>query len=150
MKMTTADPSRVEILVPQDERLIAAVEAVVAHASERAGLSAEEQAELTIATEEACRETFQQASRGGALNPVLRIVVCDFPERVEVSIEESNRPGAPAGRAASEATSARQPEAISAAPQPLKVDHLDHETREGGSRTHLVKHHASAKRSSHL
>jgi hypothetical protein len=141
----SADPSHVELLVPPDDRLIAAVEAVVAHASERVGLSAEERAELTMATEEACDETFAQATRNGAQNPLLRIVVSDFADRVEVSIEESSGSPPSTAQAPAAAFSAAQPDALNTAFQEIKIDPLHHERRGGKARTVLVKHHSSAK-----
>jgi hypothetical protein len=134
----SVDPSRVELLVSRDARLIAAVEAVVAHASGRAGLSAQEQAELRMATEDACDVTFLRATRNGTRNPVLRIVVSDFPDRVEVSIEESC--GSPSfaahGRSASFPTA--QPDPARAALEETNID-----LEGGGPRTVLVKHHST-------
>jgi hypothetical protein len=85
----SADTSRVELLVPNDDRLIAAIDPVVSHAAERAGLSSREQAELLRDATAACHEAFSRAARNGNPNPLLRVLVDDFPNRVQVSFEPS-------------------------------------------------------------
>ncbi|HKS66952.1 MAG TPA: hypothetical protein VJR26_06915 [Candidatus Acidoferrales bacterium] len=82
-----ADSSRVELLIPKDERLIAAIEPVVAHAGERAGLSSEEWRQLAREATAACEESFSRAARNGNTNRQLRVLVDDFPTRVEIWIE---------------------------------------------------------------
>lgn len=136
----TTDSSRVELLFPNDDRLAAAVDAVVAHAGERAGLSRQEQSELARATTEACEETFSAAGRNGTVNPKLRVLVSDFPNRVEVSIEESagTRTRGPDDFAGS-------PDPVTAALQGMRVDRLHHEIHEGRPRTTLVKYHGAAR-----
>ena len=83
----TADSSRVELLVPNDDRLIVAIDPVVAHAAERAGLSSRERQELAAEAARACEEAFSRAVSNGSSNPLLRVLVDDSPNRVEVSIE---------------------------------------------------------------
>jgi hypothetical protein len=141
----SADPSQVELTVSRDDRLIAAVETVVAHAGERAGLSAQEQAELITATEGACEETFSRATRNGTRNPALRIVVSDFPGRVEVLIEENCGSRSSTARAGSAAFPTAQPDAVSAGPGEIKIDRLHSESQGGQARILLVKHHSTAK-----
>jgi hypothetical protein len=87
--MSAADPSRVELLVPNDDRLIPVIDPVVGFAAERAGLSCEEAEDLTRAAFNAVHEAFSVAGRNGNSNPVLRVLVSDFPNRVEVSVEQS-------------------------------------------------------------
>jgi anti-sigma regulatory factor (Ser/Thr protein kinase) len=134
----TTDSSRVELLVPNDERLIAAIAAVVAHAGGRAGLSRQEQAELAHSTEEACEETFASIGRNG--HPVLRVIVSDFPNRVEVSLEDSAARSATSPDDLSRSAS-REPDPVTAALQGMQVDRLHHEIHEGKPRTTLVKYH---------
>lgn len=141
IQMTT-DPSHVELLFSNDDRLTAAVEAVVAHAGERAGLSRQEQSELARATAEACEETFSAAGRNGAVNPKLRVLVSDFPNRVEVSIEESTGTGS---RGSDDFGVSSKPDPVSAALQGMHVDRLHHEIREGRPRTKLVKYHGTVR-----
>jgi len=140
LKPMTTDSSRVVLLLPNDERLIAALDAVVAHAGERAGLSRQEQAELTHSAEEACEETFSSVGRNG--NPILRVVVSDFPNRVEVSIEDSSIRHR-AGRDFSAVSN--EPDPVTAALEGMQVDRLHHELREGRPRTTLVKYHESGR-----
>lgn len=83
----TVDNSRVELLVPNDDRLIVAIDPVVAHAAERAGLSSQEQRELAMEAARACEEAFSRAARNGNSNLLLRVLIDDSPNRVEVSIE---------------------------------------------------------------
>lgn len=135
----SADPSHVELCVPNDKRLTSAIEPVVAHAGERAGLSQQEQRELARSTAEACDETFSTAARCGNSNPMVRVTVSDFPNRVEVSIEEC-RDAQPNG--SWNAAPAEVPDPVTAALEQMSVDRVHHEFREGKPRTLLVKHHA--------
>jgi anti-sigma regulatory factor (Ser/Thr protein kinase) len=136
----TTDPSHVELCVPNDKRLTSAIEPVVAHAAERAGLSHQEQQELARSTAEACDETFSAAARNGDSNPMLRVTVSDFPNRVEVSIEEC---GDSQPNGFWSAAPAEMPDPVTAALEQMNVDRVHHEFREGKPRTVLVKHHAS-------
>jgi len=138
-----ADPSRVELLVPADDRLTAAVDVVVANAGERAGLSLQEQKDLIRATAEACDETFSLSRRNGRSDPRLHVVVSDFPNRVEVSVEQSDGPVPPSAQAASLSAPERDP--LTAALYHINVDRLHHEIHDGRFRTTLVKYHAAAK-----
>jgi hypothetical protein len=89
------DSSRVEMLIPNDDRLTAVIDPVIVHASERAGLSPLEQKELIRDASIACEEAFSRAEKPDA---VLHVLVEDSPNRVEVSIEPSSAPGATKGR----------------------------------------------------
>lgn len=129
------------MLLPNDVRLIAAIDPVVAHAGQRAGLSRQEQAELAHSTEEACEETFSSIGRNG--NPVLRVIVSDFPNRVEVSIEHSTAHSSRGSGLSSSAST--EPDPVTAALQGMPVDRLHHEIREGKPRTTLVKYHEPGK-----
>ncbi len=86
------DPSRVELVLHHDHRLLAAVGAVVAYAGERAGLSLGAQQALSHAAAEACEEAFSLAGRNGNPDPVVKVAVSDFPDRVEVAIEHVGEP----------------------------------------------------------
>lgn len=129
------EPSCIELLVPRDDRLLAGVEAALAHACERAGLSPGECRDLSGAVSEVCGETFGIASRNGTRDPKLRVLIRDFEARVEVSLERSDggpvAPTATAGQSVS-----RQ----------LKVDGVNHEVREGRPRTVLMKQHRATTR----
>jgi hypothetical protein len=119
------DPSRVELVLHHDHRLLAAVDAVVAHAGERAGLSVGAQQALSHATAEAYEEAFSLAGRNGNPDPVVKLTVSDFPDRVEVAIEHVGDPCANR-------------------PRP-NVDRVDSHAHEGKSQTTLVKYCAASK-----
>lgn len=139
----TAEPSQVELLVPRDDRLLAAVETVLANASERAGLSDSEFHDLSRSVSEACDETFSLAGRNGNLNPILHLNISDFPNRVEVSVEPSERESAHRPPAPHSLRITQKPDAVDAALHEMNIDHLHHDVREGRSRTVLVKYHST-------
>lgn len=126
----TIEPSRIEILVPRDDRLLAAIDTALLHACEQAGLSSRECNDLSCAVFEICGETFALARRNGIRDAELRVVIRDFEARVEVSVERSDGgPMAPAEGS----TEARN------------VDRVSQEKHDGRSRTIVVKHHAAAR-----
>ena len=139
----TADPSTVELVVPNDRRLLPAVDAVLAHACERAGLSGSEQRDLSRAVLDACDESFSLAGRKGNPRALLRLLISDFPNRVEVAIEQPNGGPAPLD---SRSVPAAAPDAIAGALHDIKVDLLRRDVREGRPRTVLVKYHAGSKK----
>lgn len=132
-----AEPSCIEILVPRDDRLLAAVETAVAHACQRAGLSPGECHDLSGVVSEICDETFGIANRNGKRDTKLRVLIRDLEARVEVSLERLD--GGPVAPAASSSGAVSQ--------QHFKVDGVNHEVREGRARTVIVKqHHATTRR----
>ena len=80
------EPARTELMLPDDERLLAAITPVVQHAL-GAAASTESQEGLAAAAIEAARETFPLMEGQAAGEPKVRVVVSDFPDRVEVAIE---------------------------------------------------------------
>jgi hypothetical protein len=144
----TVDPSRVELVVSSDQRLIAALDVVIAHAGARAGLSVQEQKDLIRAANEACDETLSLLRESRHSDPRLRVLVCDFPNRVEVSVEQSDGALAdPASRPGPAA--ARGNHVLESALRQINVDRLHHEIHEGRFRTTLVKYHSAAKPQGH-
>lgn len=128
----TIEPSCIEMLVPRDERLLAAVDTALLHACERAGLSSRECDELGSAVSEICDETFTLANSNGKRDAAVRVLICDFEARVEVTVERSDGGQvAPAGD-------------LSGAPQHLKIDRVSQNANAGRSKTVLVKEHHSA------
>jgi hypothetical protein len=119
------DPSRIELVLHNDDRLLAAVDAVVAHAGERAGLSLGARQELSRAAAETCEEAFSLAGRNGNPDPVVKLAVSDFPDRVEVAIEHVGE----------SCVNRQRP----------NVDRVECEAHEGKSRTTLVKYCAASK-----
>jgi hypothetical protein len=137
----TVDPSCVELLVPRDDRLLAAIDAVLCHACERAGLSGSEERDLSRAVSDACDEAFSLAARNGNAAAILRIAVCDFPNRVEVSIEQSTGEGAAQPEIPPSARFKQKPDVVDATPHERNIGH--HDMRAGRPRTVLVKYHAT-------
>jgi hypothetical protein len=139
----TVDPSCVELLVPRDDRLFAAIDAVLAHACERAGLSGSEERDLSRAVSGACDEAFSLAARNGNAAAILHIVVCDSPNRVEVSIEQSTGEGPAEPEVPPSVRVQQKPDVVDAAPHEMNIGDLHHDMRKDRPRTVLVKHHAT-------
>lgn len=134
--LMNAEPSCIELLVPKDDRLLAAVEMAVVHACERAGLSPGECRDLNGAVSEICGETFGIANRNGNRDAKLRVLIRDFDARVEVSLERSD--GGPVAPSTGSGAASQQH---------FKVDGVNHEMRDGRARTVIVKQrHATTRR----
>lgn len=125
----TTDPARTEMTLPDDPRLIPAVGAVVAHAAERAGLAKPVQEGFAAAAVDACRERFSLTHKGSDADFRLRVSAVDFPDRVEVSIEDFG--GAPRSG---------DTEPLHPTLQHAMVDRVVQETRNGRVRTTLTKY----------
>lgn len=139
-KMST-DPSRTELTLHDDPRLIAGVAAIVSFAAHRCGLSSGAQAGLAAAAAEACRETFPLVNNNGSKDAALKVIVSDFPDRVEVAIEHSGESLPSAGLDTfCDAASAGSQAGLSGALQKTNVDRVQYETRDGVSRTTLIKY----------
>ena len=131
-----AQQSHTELTLCDDPRLFAALGSIVRHVAERAGFADAQQ--LADATVYACRRAF------GLLDGrdfSLRLVVEDFADRIEVTLEHSGEP-----------VSVMSPDSFAAGIRegqpgkpggaiPLKqVDRVLYETRNGSSRLTLVKY----------
>jgi hypothetical protein len=136
------DPSRTEITLPDDPRLMAGVVAIVSFAAHRCGLSSGAQEGLAAAAAEACRETFPLVNGNGSKDSSLKVIVSDFPDRVEVSIEHSGEslPSAGLDTFCDAASSAGSHTGLSGALQKTNVDRVQYETRDGVSRMTLIKY----------
>jgi anti-sigma regulatory factor (Ser/Thr protein kinase) len=137
----TSDPAHIEFTLHDDPRLIAVVGTIVSHAAHRAGLPSSAQEGFASAAMEACRETFPLAKNNGNSNAALRMIVVDFPDRVEVTIEHSGEALPTAGLdtfCAGAADGSGQ--SLSSALQETKVDRVQYETRDGVSRVILTKY----------
>lgn len=130
--------SRTEVVVVDDPRLLAAVGGIVEHVGERVGLPTAEQKALVAATDEACRATFPLACNHDLK---LKIIIQDFPDRVEVTLEHGGEPVPPAGlhTFAAQAAEAGAGKASGSALM-AKVDRVLFETKDGRSRMTLVKY----------
>jgi anti-sigma regulatory factor (Ser/Thr protein kinase) len=135
------DPARTELMLPDDERLLAAITPVVQHASQRCGLSTESQEGLAAAAIEAARETFPLMEGQAAGEPKVRVVVSDFPDRVEVAIEHRGEalPTAGLDTFVKDAV-AGSGVGLSMALEATQVDRVQYETHDGVSRMTLIKY----------
>jgi anti-sigma regulatory factor (Ser/Thr protein kinase) len=136
------DPARTELMLPHDERLLAAISTVVQHASQRCGLSVESQEGLAFAAIEATRESFSLMEEGQAAGePKVKVVVSDYPDRVEVAIEHTGEPLPTAGldTFVKDAT-AGSGTGLSMALQATQVDRVQYDTHDGVSRMTLIKY----------
>ena len=125
----TSDPVRTELIVPDDPRLIPAVGTVVAHAAERAGLAHPVQKGFAAAAIEACREQLSLIHKGSNTDSRVRVSVVDFPDRVEVWVENIG-----------ETPQSESPEPFRGPQQYAMVDRVVHETHSGRVRTTLIKY----------
>lgn len=125
-----------------DPRLIAGVAAIVSFAAHRCGLSTGAQEGLAAAAAEACRETFPLVNTNGSKDSALKVIVADFPDRVEVSIEHSGEslPSAGLDTFCDGASGAGAQVGLSGALQKTSVDRVQYETRDGVSRMTLIKY----------
>ncbi len=131
--------SRTEVIVVDDPRLLAAVGGIVEHVGERVGLPATEQKALAAAAEEACRATFPLTGNHDAK---LKIIIQDFPDRVEVTLEHGGEPAPTAGwhTFASRVLEQAGTGKASGSVLMMKVDRVLYETKGGRSRMTLVKY----------
>lgn len=94
-----ADPARTEITLHGDPRLVAAVGAVVTHASQRLGLTEQADA-LSASTMEVVREIFKKmGNRAEAPDAAVQVVVEDHPGQLEVIIEHPGEADSASGAA---------------------------------------------------
>jgi hypothetical protein len=134
----TDDPTRVELHLDRDPRLISAVGSAVHFQATRAGLEEKGCENFALASEEVCREALTQITDAdGGLN----VTLDTFPDRMEISIHHRGRlvPAvgletfAPSGAASDGAGGLNGMELLS------RVDRVMFNTEEGVARTTLVK-----------
>jgi anti-sigma regulatory factor (Ser/Thr protein kinase) len=134
------EPARTELTLPHDERLLSAISTVVQHASQRCGLSVESQEGLAFAAIEAAREAFP-LMEGRSKEPKVKVVVSDYPDRVEVAIEHTGAPEPTAGLDTFVKDAVAGSDAgLSMALQKTQVDRVQYDTRDGVSRMTLIKY----------
>ena len=137
----TTDQTRTELSLQNDPRLMAAVSAIVSHSAQRIGLTSEAQEGLAAAVMNACRETFPLLGDQDGNNPALKIIVEDFQDRVEVTIEHSGEALPTAGLDTFCAGGGDDGTAgISNSLQDTRVDRVQYESHGGRSRMKLIKY----------
>lgn len=123
-----------------------AVGAIVSHAAHRAGLPREAQEGFAEAAIDACRETFPLVENSNDGNRDLRMIVEDFPDRVQVTIEHSGEAKPTAGLDSFVGGSTDNVAAgISHSLQDTRVDRVKYDTHEGRSRMTLIKYRDASK-----
>jgi hypothetical protein len=145
IKMTT-DPTHTELSLHNDPRLMPAVGAIVSHSAQRIGLSSEAQEALAAAVMDACRETFPLLGDQDGNNSALKIIVEDFHDRVEVTIEHAGEALPTAGLDSFCGGGGDGAMAgISNSLQDTRVDRVQYETNDGRSRMKLTKYSGGRK-----
>jgi anti-sigma regulatory factor (Ser/Thr protein kinase) len=123
-----ARTSRIECNLDNDPRLLASVETIVAHAAGRAGFPEDAQREVAVAAASASRE--MAVSANGSAPATMRLIVDEFPDRLELTFES---PGGP------------NPEGMRKRLEGNTNDRIRCEPREGGVRLTLLKSCGAAK-----
>jgi anti-sigma regulatory factor (Ser/Thr protein kinase) len=148
----TTDPSRgdriprIECTLHHDSRLMPGITAVVAHVARRAGLSEQAEASISAAAAEACREAFLLLDSQAGSPFSVKLIVADFADRVEVTIESPARAlPATALDALRKGAAAKAGEGMGKPLEGNLVDRVERETRNGLSRVTLVKYCDAAK-----
>jgi hypothetical protein len=133
------DPTRVELHLDKDPRLISAVRSAVHFQAARAGLEEKGCESFALASEEVCKEALTQITDAdGGLN----VTLDTFPDRMEISIHHRGRlvPAvglesfAPSGAASDGTGGVNGMELLS------RVDRVMFNTEKGVARTTLVKY----------
>jgi hypothetical protein len=135
------DPARIEFTLDNDPHLLRGVMAIVCHAAQRSGFSQQDQDALAAAAVDACRETFPLLNGNDSS---LRLVVLDFPDRVEVTIEHSGEVLPTAGLDSFCAGAEEGSRGISSALLNTTIDRVQYDTKEGHARMTLTKYRAGA------
>ncbi len=86
---SAARTSRIECTLDNDPRLIASIGAVMAHAARRAGLPEQTQEDIAAAAVEASREVLSAVSGNGSGASAAKLVLDEFPDRLELTIESA-------------------------------------------------------------
>jgi len=119
---------RIECTLDSDPRLIAAVGAIAAHAAQRIGLCERDQENLAAAALDVCREALPRLAKRKS---AIKMVVADFSDRVELTIETP---------AVARATGRKRATAGGKQAASALVDRIERGTRDGHVYTTLVKY----------
>jgi anti-sigma regulatory factor (Ser/Thr protein kinase) len=85
----TGRTSRIECTFDNDPRLIASLGVVISHAAKRAGLPEKTQEDVATAAVEASREMLIPANGKGSEPSKTKLIVEEFSDRLEVTIESA-------------------------------------------------------------
>jgi anti-sigma regulatory factor (Ser/Thr protein kinase) len=129
----SARTSRIECAFDNDPRLIASLGPLISHAAKRAGLPEKTQEDAAAAVVEASREMLIPANGKGTGASKTKLVVEEFSDRLEVTIESA--PDA-------------KPEGITKRLEGMVADRVRCDGREGRVRITLLKPCSTAKSSS--
>jgi hypothetical protein len=86
-RIPDAPSSRVECSFDNDSRLVAGVGAIVSHAARRAGLPEKTQEDIDAAVMDASRASLVAGGANGTAASTANVVLEEFRDRVEVTIE---------------------------------------------------------------
>lgn len=125
-----ARTTRVECTFDNDPRLIASLGPLISHAAKRAGLPEKTQEDAAAAVVEASREMLIPANGKGSDASKTKLVVEEFSDRLEVTIESS---------------AGAKPEGISKRLEGMVADRVRCDGREGRVRVTLLKSCSTAK-----
>jgi len=131
------DSVRVEFTLDNNPHLLQGVTAIVCHAAQRSGFSLQDQDALAAAAVDACRETFPLVNGNDSS---LRLVVMDFPDRVEVTIEHSGEVLPTAGLDSFCAGAEEGSRGISSALLNTAIDRVKYDNNGGRARMTLIKY----------
>lgn len=133
------ESARTEVTLENDPRLLAAVIPIVQHAAQNAGLDQQSQLGLVSAAVQACKETFPFLN---GRESFLRMIVQNFPDRVEVAIEHPGEGAPMAGLDSFCGGCGEAAQGIAAALFRTQLDRVLYESRDGRTRVTLVKYRA--------
>jgi hypothetical protein len=135
------EPTRTELVLHDDPRILAAVGAVVSFSSARCGLTAEQQDALTAAAVAAAKETFPLAAKDETGDPAVTMVITDYPDRVEVEIAHKGEATPSAGLDSFAGNlQAAGGTALNAALQKTVVDRVQYANKDGVQKMTLIKY----------
>lgn len=136
----SVETSRAELTLPNDPRMFGAIAVIIGHAGDRTGLTESEQKALSEAAVHACEQALQLAA---GEDPKVHVIVENFDDRVEVTVEHHGAADPAAGLDTFVAGAAGR---VGQDLQSTGVDRVQYESKDGVSLTRLIKY-AKAKAS---
>ena len=87
----SAEPVRIECVFHDDARLLEGIAVLVSHAALASGVAEKEAAKLAQTALDECRKVFSKLPRDHE-TPAVRLLVNQFRDRVEVTVEHAGEP----------------------------------------------------------